>query len=84
MHGDEPAKEVTSVDDLPEFDEAFLKILIGCGEASYGFNNYWGIDWEKFYESLEMYGWDMQDLGGSADNKIKRVVRKMVIEGEIS
>jgi len=82
MYGDDP-KIIETPADLPPFDEAFLKILKDCGDASYGFNQNFNIDWERFYESLEMNGWDMQDLGGSADEKIRRVVRRMVRDGEI-
>ena len=76
--------EVNNVHDLPEFDADFIAVLQGCGESVYGLGNDWSINWESFYQCLEMEGWDMQDLGGPADNKIRRVVRKMVNEGEIS
>ena len=80
---DHPPVEINGIDDLPEFDEAFLKSLEDSGNGSIGFNNSWTIDWTRFYECLETEGWDMQDLGGPADNKIRRVVRKMVQEGVI-
>ncbi len=83
LFSDEKPIEINGVGDLPEFDDAFLAILKDCGNASIGFNNSWKIDWMRFWEALETAGWDMQDLGGPADNKIARVVRKMVNEGEI-
>ena len=77
---------VRSVTDLPEFDEPFLKILQECGESSVGFLEPYGrVEWDRFYEMLDSFhGWDMEDMGGPADEKIRRVVRKMVREGEIS
>ena len=79
-----PVLSINSLDDLPEFDEAFLKILKDLGDASYGLGNRFVIDWDRFYEMMEsMEGYDMQDLGGPADSKIRRVVQKMVREGEI-
>ena len=84
LFSDEKPIEITGIDDLPEFDDAFLKILKDCGDASYGLGNNWSINWDAFYECFEMEGWDMQELGGPSDEKIRRVVRKMVNEGEIS
>jgi hypothetical protein len=69
--------------DLPDFTDEFLKILEDCANGSYGFNQNFNVDWERFYDNLETYGWDMQDLGGPADEKVRRVVRKMVREGKI-
>lgn len=61
------------------------KLLIDCGEGAYGLGNNFTVDWERFYEMLETYGgYDMQDLGGKADNKIRRIVRKAIREGEIT
>lgn len=59
------------------------KILIECAEASYGMGNRFVVDWERFYEHLESEGWDMQDLGGYVDNRIRRIVRQAVKDGEI-
>jgi len=78
-YGQEPIEITRTTTELPPYE-----ILIGCGEASYGLGNRFVIDWDRFYETLEMYGWDMQDLGGPVDNKIQRIVRKAVREGEIS
>ena len=59
--------------------------LIDVGNASYGMGNRWVIDWERFYEILDsQHGFDMQDLGGKIDNRIRRVVRLAVREGDIS
>ncbi len=75
---------VRTVNDLPEFDEPFRKVLADIGSSVYGLGNHFTIDWDRFYEMLEsFYGYDMQDLGGPADNKIRRVVQKMVREGEV-
>ena len=59
------------------------ELLIECGGGAYGLGNNFTVDWDRFYELLEMYGYDMQDLGGKADNKIRRIVRKAIREGEI-
>ena len=78
-------KVIKEVKDLPEFDDEFLAVLKELGDGSYLMGNHQGIAWDRFYEMMEtMYGWDMQDFEGSADEKIRRVVRKMVREGEIS
>ncbi len=66
-----------------DFPDSFRETLIECASASYGIGNRWTVDWERFYEMLEMYGWDMQDLGGSVDNKIRRIVREAAREGEV-
>ena len=58
-------------------------VLIECAEASYGLGNRWVVDWERFYECLEIEGWDMQDLGGPVDNKIRRFVRRAIKDGEM-
>ena len=52
------------------------KVIIDLAEASIGFGlNPANVDWERFYEMLEsQYGYDMQDLGGTADNRIRRRV----------
>ncbi len=84
FYGDVSPIEIANIHDLPKFDDAFLAVLRECGEASYGLGNNWTINWESFYISLEMEGWDMQDMGGPADNKIRRVVRKMINEGDIA
>jgi len=59
--------------------------LIESGLGSFNFGaapN--AIYWERFYEVLDMqHGFDMQDLGGPMDNKIKRIVRTAVNEGEV-
>lgn len=60
------------------------EILIECGNASYGMGNNFQINWDIFYESLESEGWDMQNLGGRMDNKIRRIVRDAVWEGLVS
>ncbi len=59
------------------------KVLIECANASYGLGNRFTVDWERFYEFLEMEGWDMQDLGGRVDNKIRRIVQQAARDGEI-
>lgn len=59
-------------------------VLIECANGAYGLGNNFTVDWERFYELLEMKGWDMQDLGGRIDNKIRRIVREAVQEGEVS
>ena len=57
--------------------------LIGdLAGASLGFGDQPNsIDWERFYEHLEAEGWDMQDLGGKLDGRIRRRVRKLRAEG---
>ncbi|KKL48423.1 hypothetical protein LCGC14_2325650 [marine sediment metagenome] len=84
LFSDEKPVEINGIDDLPDFDDVFLDVLADCGGASYGLGNNWSINWDTFYQCLEMEGWDMQDMDGPADNKIRRVVQKMVREGEIS
>jgi hypothetical protein len=42
-----------------------------------------GIDWDRYYDVLETLGWDMQDLGGPADRKIRRIVRAAIRAGEV-
>ncbi len=79
-YNDTPS-EITKIEHVTE---DVISKLQGCGEASYGLGNNWTINWERFYEILEMEGYDMQDLGGPADNKIRRLVQKMVKEGDIS
>jgi len=76
---DEPIV-IQSSEDLPEFDEEFLAMLKDLGESAIGFLEPYGrIDWDRFYEMLEtLQGYDMQDIGGPADNKIQRTVRKIV------
>lgn len=58
-------------------------ILIGCGEASVGFNQSWNVDWTKFWECLETDGWDMQDMGGRIHNQLQRRVQKLKRAGLI-
>ena len=41
------------------------------------------IDWDRFYEHLEAEGWDMQDLGGKLDDRIRRRARKLRAEGKV-
>ena len=77
---DTPAEIAT----LADVTDDVIAKLQGCGDASYGLGNDFTIRWDRFYELLEMDGYDMQDLGGPADNKIRRLVRKMVQGGEIS
>ena len=76
-----PPIEITR---LEHVTEDVISKLQGCGEAVYGLGNNWTIDWDRFYQYLEDEGYDMQDMGGPADNKIRRLVRKMVKEGDIS
>ena len=64
--------------DMPPVD-----ILMECGNASYGLGGRWEIDWDHFYDTLDMLGWDMQGIGGTIDNRIRRLVRKAVRDGEI-
>ena len=78
---DNPPVEITKLEDVTE---DVISKLQSCGESSYGMGNNWTINWETFYECLEIEGYDMQDLGGRADNKIRRLVQKMVREGDIS
>ena len=75
----EPVEITADTTELPA-----REALIECGNASYGMGNRWVIDWECFYEILEsQYGFDMQDLGGKIDNRIRKLVREAVNEGEI-
>jgi len=76
----DPTVITSSTTDIPSRD-----ILIECGNSSYGMGGRWVVDWEQFYDILDtQYGWDMQDLGGKVDNKIRRIVREAVKEGDIS
>ena len=59
-------------------------VLLECGEVSYGMGNRWVIDWEMFYNALDSAGYDMQDLGGTVDTRIRRKVRQWVRDGDIS
>lgn len=75
-------------DELVEINSTSIElppreILLECADASYGMGNRFVVDWERFYEHLESEGWDMQDLGGSVDNKIRRIVREAVKDGEV-
>ena len=81
---DELVVDINAGTKWSDFPDNFRETLIECASASYGLGNGWLVDWERFYEMLEMYGWDMQDLGGFVDNKIRRIVREAVREGEIS
>lgn len=78
-YGEESVEITNKTTELPPHET-----LIECGEASYGMGNRLSIDWDKFYEALEIYGWDMQDFGGSVDMRIRRIVQKAVREGDIS
>lgn len=78
-HGQNPVEINRETTELPP-----RHILIECGEGSYGLGNRFVINWDAFYEILEIYGWDMQDFEGPIDNKIRRIVRGAVREGEIS
>ena len=70
---------IRTTEDLPEFTDEFLAELKDTGESAIGFLEPWGrIDWDRFYEFWESAGYDMQDLGGPADMKIQRTVRKIV------
>ncbi len=62
------------------------KVLIELAESSIGFGlNPSHVDWDRFYEMLEsFYGYDMQDMGGRADNRIRRRVSQLRKQGEIS
>ena len=65
-------------------DVGSTKVSILAAARRAGLGNRFVIDWDRFYEMLESFnGYDMQDLGGPADNKIRRVVQKMVREGEV-
>ncbi len=74
--------EITA--DTPREDTPPRPVLIECAEGAYGLGNNFTVDWERFYELLEMEGWDMQDLGGPIDNRIRRIVRNAIRDGEIS
>jgi hypothetical protein len=79
LAGPPEPKVIKDTADLPEFTEEFLALIKDLGEASIGFiEPYGNIDWDRFYEMFESNGYDMQDFGGSADNKIRRTVRKIV------
>ena len=73
-------KWVTTHDEM----EPSFEIVEACAESSIGFGlNPEHVDWDRFYETLESFGWDMQDLGGTADNRIRRAVRKAMNDGDI-
>lgn len=77
-YDDDPVIITSATTELPT-----RETLIDCGNASYGMGNRWAIDWDRFYETLETYGFDMQDLGGEVDSRIRKVVREAVREGEV-
>ena len=61
-----------------------LAIITICAENAVGFGlNPDNVDWDRFYEMLEILGWDMQDLGGTVDNRIRRLVNRARREGEM-
>jgi len=78
-YGEESVVIDSSTKELPPHET-----LIECGRGSYGLGNRFSINWDAFYECLEIYGWDMQDFEGPIDNKIRSIVRKAVREGDIS
>ncbi len=60
------------------------ELIAELAGASLGFGlNPDTIDWVRFYEYLEMEGWDMQDLGGKLDERIRRRGRKLRAEGGV-
>ena len=60
------------------------KMIAELAGASLGFGlNPEHIDWDRFYEYLEAEGWDMQDLGGKLDDRIRRRARKLRADGEV-
>ncbi len=77
-HTDEPIEITATNQQLPTHDA-----MIAAGEGSYNVGNP-GINWERYYECLELQGWDMQALGSPIDNRIRRFVRQAVKDGEIT
>ena len=74
-----PNAPLSVIDDIGE------PILLACGESALGFGlTPDKIDWERFWVTLENYGFDMQDLGGKVHDKIQRIVRKMKADGRIT
>ena len=58
-------------------------ILKECAEAAIGFGLQPDhVDWDRFYDALESFGWDTI-MAGVADERIRRIVRKARREGEI-
>lgn len=48
-----------------------------CAEACFGLGNDFRIDWERAYDMLESQGgWFVEEMGSSADRKIRRAVNK--------
>ena len=74
-------KWVTSHDDMaPPFE-----VIKECAEASIGFGlNPEHVDWDRFYDYLESYGWEMDEYSGKADGRLHRIVNKARKEGEIN
>jgi len=72
--------EINQHTPLSVVDEIGADRIGALASSVYGLGNHWHIDWERFYESLETEGWDMQDLGGKVDEKIRRIGRKYVKE----
>ena len=62
------------------------KLIIELAESSIGFGlNPANVDWERFYEYLEMmYGYDMQGMGDKSDNRIRRRVSQLRKEEKIN
>ena len=75
---------ITITENTPLSETPPREVLIECANGAYGLGNNFTVNWERFYELLEMEGWDMQDLGGRMDEKIRRIVRKAVREGEVT
>ncbi len=74
--------EVTRLNDVTFPDE----LIIELAEASIGFGlNPSHVDWDRFYEYLEMmYGYDMQGMGDRPDNRIRRRVSQLRKEEKIN
>ncbi len=62
------------------------EVIIELAESSIGFGlNPANVDWDRFYEYLEAgYGYDMQGLGDTPDNRIRKRVGKLRTEGRIN
>lgn len=61
-----------------------LPCLYETAESSTNMGNHPGVDWDRFYDILDtQHGYDMQDLGGTTDNRIRRIVRQAITDGEI-
>ena len=72
----------TEIHTAAEVTDDMIQHFADIGNASYGLGNRWVVDWDRFWDMLaSFHGYDV--VGGPAMDKVQRIVRKMVKEGEI-